>query len=415
MPDFEVDRSVPALLVKVGRYQVHHGGLGAIRTLGRLGVPVYALTERRVIPATRSRYLTGTFDWSTTGHEDPARLAAQLCAIGERIGRPSVAIAGDDEAAVLLAEQAAVLGGHFLLPPVPPHLPRELNSKRGLYGHCVALGIGAPRTRFPGSESELREYARELGYPLIAKNVAAFRKITDPLVPGTVVVRDEADLLHRFRGRDLSGLLLQEYLPHEHAQDWFVHFFAAPDGTCPVNMSARKLRNWPPGTGPTALARAQDNPAVTELAAYLAKSVGYRGIGNLDIRYDQRDGRYKLVDFNPRIGANFRTVESEAGLDTVRALHLSLTGRPVPASPPKTGRWLIVETGDYKARLAYRWRGMSVPLPSRRGQPTVRGWWAPDDPVPYLMMLGFETAGVLHRLGRAVLTRLRMGGRRRRR
>jgi predicted ATP-grasp superfamily ATP-dependent carboligase len=393
-----LDPSVPALLVKVGRYQIHHGGLGAIRSLGRLGVPVYALSERRVLPATRSRYLAGTFPWSATGHEDLSELAARLRTVGERLGRRTVAVAGDDEAAILLAEQAPALREHFLLPPIAAHLPRELNSKRGLYEHCVALGIPAPRTFFPRGEEELRAYGRELGYPLIAKNVAAYGKITNPLVAGTVVVPDETALLRRFRGRDLSGLLLQEYLPHEHAEDWFVHFFAGDDGTCLMNMSARKLRSWPPGTGPTALARAEHNPAITEIAAHLAKSVGYCGIGNMDIRYDKRDGQYKAVDFNPRIGANFRTVETEAGVNSVRALHLHLTGRTVPQSPPDTRRRLVVETNDYKARLAYAWRRIRVPATPRDKPVTVRGWWAPDDPLPYLMMLAYETTAVISRL-----------------
>ena len=41
----EMDYQVPALIVKIGHYPVHSGGVGAVRTLGRLGVPVYAITE----------------------------------------------------------------------------------------------------------------------------------------------------------------------------------------------------------------------------------------------------------------------------------------------------------------------------------------------------------------------------------
>jgi D-aspartate ligase len=47
----ELDRTVPALLVKVGRYPEHHGGVGVIRTLGRRGVPVHAMVEDRFTPA----------------------------------------------------------------------------------------------------------------------------------------------------------------------------------------------------------------------------------------------------------------------------------------------------------------------------------------------------------------------------
>src|SRR5690348_16260289 len=91
------DRTVAALLVKVGRYPIHHGGLGVMRTLGRLGVPVYALSDRRYTPAVWSRYLAGTVSWSATGQEDLGELALALAEAGRRLGRRAVAIAGDDE------------------------------------------------------------------------------------------------------------------------------------------------------------------------------------------------------------------------------------------------------------------------------------------------------------------------------
>ena len=67
---------------------------------------------------------------------------------------------------------------------------------------------------------------------------------------------------------------------------------------------------------------------------------------DLDYRLDLRDGQYKLLDFNPRVGAQFRLFEDDAGMDVVRALHLDLTGRPVPRGRPIEGRAFMVETGD---------------------------------------------------------------------
>jgi predicted ATP-grasp superfamily ATP-dependent carboligase len=58
-------------------------------------------------------------------------------------------------------------------------------------------------------------------------------------------------------------------------------------------------------------------------------AVGFSGVPDLDYRHDERDGRYKLLDFNPRPGANFRMIENCAGIDVVRALHMDLTGRVV--------------------------------------------------------------------------------------
>src|SRR5262249_30275198 len=72
------------------------------------------------------------------------------------------------------------------------------------------------------------------------------------------------------------------------------------------------------------------NPEVAALAERFCEEIGFRGIADLDWRLDLRDGRYKLVDFNPRVGNQFRLFETEAGIDVVRAMHLDLTGRPVP-------------------------------------------------------------------------------------
>src|SRR5689334_8182953 len=40
-----------------------HGGLGILRSLGRLGVPVYPITAGSSAPAYHSRYASGQFDW----------------------------------------------------------------------------------------------------------------------------------------------------------------------------------------------------------------------------------------------------------------------------------------------------------------------------------------------------------------
>ena len=83
-------------------------------------------------------------------------------------------------------------------------------------------------------------------------------------------------------------------------------------------------------------------------------------------------------------GAQFRLFQDTAGIDVVRALHLDLTGREVPASQPVLGRRLIVENLDLAARVAYRDEppGWSPPA----GVRTELAWTVADDPIPLLAM-----------------------------
>ena len=154
VPSLAPDRSVPGLVVKIGHYPLHHGGVGAIRSLGRLGVPVCAVTEDRRTPAALSRYLTGRFVWPTTGLESPERLTEGLLRIGRAIGRPAVLIPTDEEAAVLVAEHADALRERFLLPRLAAGLPRRLASKQGLHELCLAHGVPTPATASPDGPAD---------------------------------------------------------------------------------------------------------------------------------------------------------------------------------------------------------------------------------------------------------------------
>lgn len=402
-PRVDLDRSVPALLVKVGDYPTHHGGLGVIRSLGRLGVPVYAITDSRYEAAATSRYLTGTLSWRTRDPEGPDALVDDLLHIGHQLRRPSVAIATDDEAAVLLARHANVLTNRFILPRVAPTLPGQLGSKHGLFESCTTHGIPTPHSVFPESFEELTASAGEIGYPVIVKSVDPWIRLRTPAVDSTTLVRDERELTERFGSvPTLPPLLLQEYVPHEQAEDWFVHLYADADSTCVVALTGRKLRSWPVNAGWTTYAQAAANPALVELTASLCKKVGYQGIADLDWRYDLRDGNFKLVDFNPRVGAQFRIGETVAGIDVVRALHLDLTGRPVPSGEQVYERRWVVENLDLMARLAHRRFRVPTAAPQRVRGRLERGWWAADDPVPFVALaagIARRTAGRLLRTG----------------
>ncbi|WP_051967532.1 carboxylate--amine ligase [Kitasatospora mediocidica] len=382
----DLDRTVPALLVKVGRYPQHHGGVGAIRTLGRRGVPVYAMVEDRFTPAALSRRLTGRFVCPTTGLEAPEALVAALLRVGRAIGRPAVAVPTDDEAAVLLAEHAEELRGCLLLPPVPPGLPRVLASKAGLHRTCLAYGVPTPRAWAPADHAELLAIGREWGYPLILKNLEAWTRLRAPVVGNTTLVRDEAQLRAVVPdGRALS-LLVQEYLPPEQSEDWITHLYCPADGAAPLVFTGVKQRAWPPQAGVTTRACALPNRELAALAAGFCGRLGYRGSADLDWRLDLRDGRYKLVDFNPRTGAQFRLFENEHGVDVVRAMHLDLTGRPVPASPQRDRRSFVVGQLDLPSALCWAWRERRLPpglLPGAlRGRETERAWFCTDDPLP---------------------------------
>lgn len=383
-PALDLDRSLPVLIAKVGRYPLNHGGLGAIRSLGRLGVPVYAVTEDRFTPAAVSRYLRDRFVWPTTGAEEAEQLVEGLLAIGSRLAweRRPVLLPTDDEAAALVAEHAAVLSERFLLPDMPPDLPRRLADKHGLHQLCRAHGVLSPATALPSSVDELLAAAATIGYPVVLKNAKPWARLQRPAVASTTVVADERELGAIAAGwPSMPSVLVQAYVPPGEGgeeADWIVGVHCAPT-TDPLVFTGVKVRSWPAHAGVTTRAFAAPNPQLARLTADFCEAVGFRGIGDLDWRFDRRTGQYMLLDFNPRVGAQFRLFETDAGVDVVRALHLDLSGRPVPAGTQRYDRDLWVENLDLPALLAYRGERRT---PRPQHTTTERAWLAVDDPLP---------------------------------
>jgi D-aspartate ligase len=357
------DRTTPAVVLKFDPNVMHHGGLGAIRSLGRLGIPVYGVHEGPWAPAATSRYLHGRVFWRPASG-DGERVCAGLLQLARRIGRPAVLIPTDDAGAIFLAEHGAGLREAFLFPRPPADLPRQLADKYSMHQLCRELDVPSPRVALPVSLEEALEFAVIEGFPVLAKLTMPWRH--GGALRSTAVIRTTAELTasYRMSERACASLILQEHIPGSPGQDWFFHGYCGTGPACRPAFTGIKDRSYPAYAGLTCLGHSAPNPVLRGQVTRMLARLSYRGIMDLDLRYDPRDGRYKLLDFNPRLGAQFRLFRDTAGVDVVRAAYLDLTGQEVPDNPQVDGRSFVVENYDPLGALGY-WR---------RGDLTLRAW-----------------------------------------
>ena len=333
------DTQMPALLLKIGQYPLHSGGIAVIRTLGRLGVPVYAVTEDRLTPAAVSRYCAGTFVWQVTGLEEPGYLAGRLREVGQRLGRRAVVIPVDDEAAVLVAEHAEELSEHFIFPHVDPGLPRMLASKQRLYELCRQHDVPAPASICPASAQELAEFAATATFPVVVKNAEPWVRRRAPVVPHTTVMRTARELLAAAPSGngEPPGVIVQEYIPRDRAQDWIVHLYRDANSDSLLIFTGVKVRSWPPHSGATACAYTRANPDLAQIAERFCRRSASAGSPTLTGGWTSGMASTSWLTFNPRVGNQFRLFETEKGIDVVRALYLDLTGRTCPLARRSAG------------------------------------------------------------------------------
>ncbi|MCW2913374.1 MAG: D-aspartate ligase [Actinomycetia bacterium] len=350
MGDF--DKTTPAVIFKIGCYRLHHGGLALIRSLGRVGIPVYGVHEDRLAPAALSAHLIGGFIWPTTSTSaDGASLLAGFASIASRLGRPAVAIATDDHGAAFLNNHAAELAPILLLPACPSGLARDLTNK----ATCAALSEKAGLAPLPGIVVRCPVSARELSgirLPVVVKRTERTLLATGKRTFSTRIAHTAAQLAE-ILGDESGGpfeVILQEVIPGD---DWLYHGYYAANSVALVSFTGRKLRSRPAHSGETAHAQAIANPELKELVEGFLKQIGYVGPVSMDLRHDARTGSYRLLDVNPRVGACFRVFQNIHGIDVARAQHLDLTGRAVPSGPQVDGRTYTVENYDLGVRRTY--------------------------------------------------------------
>ncbi|MFJ8191523.1 ATP-grasp domain-containing protein [Streptomyces sp. NPDC096094] len=365
------DTRVPAVLLRTDRNPFHHGTLGAVRSLGRAGVDVHVVADCAQSPVRASRYVSRLHTPPPPG-ASPADIAVVLRRVAARVARPAVLIPMDDACAVAVGRMRAELAPAYLLPDLPGALPERVADKAELAGVCASLGVPHPETLVPDGPAEAARAAWRLGLPVVAKWSRPWLVPPGGGLRSTVLVRSarEAGELYRRAEEAGSRLLLQAFLPPGPDRDWFFHGYADRSGAVRAGGPGRKTRARPRGAGLTAVGRWTPNPQVQALAERITGELGYRGILDLDFRRCGTTGRYHLLDFNPRPGAQFRLFTDTAGLDVVRALHLDLTHRTLPDGAPQPGRAFVVE--NYAPLSALR------PAPGGREL----AWHAPDDRAP---------------------------------
>ena len=383
-----IDRKVEMPVVVLGARR--HGALGIVRSLGRLGAPVHVVDSDSWVPAAHSRYCRSQSIWNI--ESEPA--AASIEFLGElhqKIGRRALLIPTADNMAMFVDENAAALREGYSFPERPDGLARTLCSKKQMYFLAKRHGVPTAETSFPLCRQDVMEYLEQARFPIMLKGIYG-KKLKQRAGNPMLIVRSAAELLERYDAMEdpeEPNLMLQEYIPGGEDTVWMFNGYFDQASECVVGFTGKKLRQCPVYTGPTSLGVCLHNEQVYRTTRDFMRSIGYRGILDIGYRFDARDGQYKLLDVNPRIGATFRLFVAENGMDVARALYLDMTGQPVISSNAAEGRKWMVEDCDLVSSIQHYREGN---LNGRQWLRSLEGvhegaLWASDDPLPLASML----------------------------
>jgi len=352
-----VDSFVPVLIMPAER----HGSLAIARTLGRLGAPVYGYGSG--IGAVRaSRYLKRWFA-GPGDQAEPAEVVARLIEIARTLGKRTVLIPTSDETALLTSRHSAALEPWYIFAEQPADTVAALCSKKRMYYLVKRAGVPTPESCFPQSRADLLRFLDAARLPVMLKGIHG-KSLQRRAGRRMYVVETAEELIRLYdllEDPENPDLMVQEYIPGADDAVWMFNGYFDANTTCLAAFTGRKLRQFPVHRGLTSMGVCQGNQAVESISRTLLEAMGYQGAVDIDFLYDQRDGTYKVIDINPRVGATFRLFVDADGMDVVRALYLDLTGQPREATEGVEGRGWMVEDLDLASSLSYWIEGGLAP------------------------------------------------------
>jgi D-aspartate ligase len=373
------------------------GALAIMRSLGGLGVRLYGVDEDRHSAGFLSCYCRGKY----LMHYDEQREEEYLkyvIRLGKQLGERTILIPTSDELSLFVAKYSDQLCEYFLSPRNEHTLVSELISKEGMYHLARKHAVPTPYTVFPKKLDEVLAYVGEAKFPVMLKGIYGNRLQTRTGKKMVVVhsIKELVEMYKVLEDPDLPNLMIQEYIPGGDDQIYIFNGYFNEKSECLVAFTGNKIRQFPVHVGCASLGVCSWNETVADITTGFMRSIGYKGILDIGYRLDPRDGLYKVLDINPRIGQAFRLFVAENGMDVVRSLYLDLTGQhQINPIISKEGRRWIIEDFDLISSLHYFQEGtlkFSDWLWSFR-RLEEGAWFSLKDPLPFLVMF----AGLLKR------------------
>lgn len=257
-----------------------------------------------------------------------------LRTLGKRLlaqGKVPLLLSCGDRYARMISQNKTELSQWYYVPYIDFSLLDDITQKENFYRLCEKFGMHYPKSRFLDcSDPDTAADDSGFTYPVIAKpsNSAAYYDTKIPNKKKVFLLHDHdelATLLDDLKNSSYDkSLILQDYIPGADTNILSITIYTDRNGDPVFTVGARVvLEDHSPfaiGNPVVAISqpREQMQPIFDEALRFL-KAVGYHGISNFDVMYDQRDKTYKFLEINTRPGRNTFYVY-QAGINFARLI-----------------------------------------------------------------------------------------------
>lgn len=269
--------------------------LAAIRSLGNKGIDIIASEDTRWTTSSFSKFCGRGLVYPRPGKQPEAFFEWLVKTIQEDL--VEVLFPMDDNVMdVVIAHKEELQKLCRML--IPDEESYNIASDKGLAVMAAQkAGLNCPETCMPNKEYDLLNlevYIAELAFPLVVKP----RKSNGSR--GIVVVNKREDFVKEYLKvhQSFPFPLIQEYICPGPRFDVCLLF--NNESQLKASFVQEELRHFPLDRGPSTVQKSVWRPDLVELAAGLLKDLNWQGIAEVEFMYDEKDGKFKFMEINPR-------------------------------------------------------------------------------------------------------------------
>jgi D-aspartate ligase len=224
-------------------------------------------------------------------------------------GKKMLLIGTNDLYVRMIIENADELKSHFVFNYISEPLMNDVLVKSNFYKLCAEHGIEAPATYFYSCRDE-KPFAEEVMFPIIIKPSNGVEYYKHPFAGMEKVYKvDSYDEIHNvIKTIKASGyredLIIQDYIPGDDTYMWDSVFYMNSQGKAELITFAQVVLQEHTVTAIgnyTALITRYNEEVMMKLKGFL-EALNYVGYANFDLKYDERDGKFKVFEVNIRQG-----------------------------------------------------------------------------------------------------------------
>jgi predicted ATP-grasp superfamily ATP-dependent carboligase len=278
------------------------GGLAnttsAIRSFGRRGIPVYVISKSDS-PALRSRYITQSFILSNK--LDVPQQYQKLLLLTNSCPKGSVLFPCDDASITFVAQNKIELSEKYLLDIQVPQHQLDLLDKQKTLEIARKLGCPAPNFWEVSHLGDIERVISDIKFPVLIKPIHShiFQKQFGKKL---FLAENSVELFELAKSviDEKIEFMLCEFIPGDDTLLSSYYVYICEDEDKIFEYTKRVIRRSPPNFGAGSYHISKKEPETLAQGKEFFEGMGFKGLGNIEFKFDTRDRRLKIIECNAR-------------------------------------------------------------------------------------------------------------------